>query len=121
MTLPPFTVRLYRGDINYGIVQVYLNGGWSTLCETGFDDVSAGVVCRELNYKYGKQLQVGSFGRLSTRYIRPYISCTGQESSILDCSYSRGVSCERWTSRTNYAAVSCYNELVEEGQCGRIL
>lgn len=40
-----------RDDIGGGIVQVYHNGEWGTICDTNWALPAAKVVCNELGYR----------------------------------------------------------------------
>ena len=45
------TVRLTDGLTQYeGVVEVYLNSQWRSVCYDGWDELDAKVVCREINY-----------------------------------------------------------------------
>ena len=47
----PGMIRLQGGDYsNEGLVEVYCNGQWGTICSTGFDDTDASVICKQLGY-----------------------------------------------------------------------
>ena len=44
-------IRLQRGTYsNQGLVEVYCNGEWGTICNDGFGYNEASVVCHQLGY-----------------------------------------------------------------------
>jgi len=53
-------------------------------------------------------LAMGSFGTFYGKYVRPNVSCTGDEGSILDCPYDKFRACQK-DSFLGYAVVSCFN------------
>lgn len=47
-------VRLAGGDNRKeGRVEVFLNGEWGGVCDRGWNDVNAAIVCRQLGFTYG--------------------------------------------------------------------
>jgi len=53
MTGITLTVRLFGGANSYlGRLEVNYNGVWGTVCDDGFTDAAASVVCRSLNFMY---------------------------------------------------------------------
>ena len=45
-------IRLTGGTtVNQGLVEVYCNGQWGTVCDDGFGQAEADTVCRQLGYE----------------------------------------------------------------------
>ncbi len=47
---------------NRGRIEVLVNGRWGTICDDGFDNKAANIVCRTLGYKSGVAAPVSSYG-----------------------------------------------------------
>ncbi|XP_052791481.1 deleted in malignant brain tumors 1 protein-like isoform X3 [Mya arenaria] len=100
-------VRLSRGDHSHGVVQI-MEDNWSVLCGEGFTDKEAKMVCKQLGFQNGTALAMGSFGTFYGRYVRPNVSCVGDEDSIIGCPYDKFRACQK-DSFLGYAVVSCFN------------
>ena len=80
------------------------HGEWGTVCDDGWDDTDAGVVCRQLG-----------FG-LSGRYIKPTrgsgpilldrVICSGSESTLASCGHL-GVGVTRSCNHNEDVGVVC--------------
>ena len=44
-------IRLQGGNYtNEGLVEIYCNGQWRTLCDDGFNGTDATIICKQLGY-----------------------------------------------------------------------
>ena len=77
---------------------MYQNNKWHYVCFNGWDDIDAGVVCRQLGF--------GSVGKaLHTRYAYTGLGnlmCSGNESRLLDCNNHGIVSGNCWHYYRHY-------------------
>uniref|UniRef100_A0A1X7TQF9 SRCR domain-containing protein n=2 Tax=Amphimedon queenslandica TaxID=400682 RepID=A0A1X7TQF9_AMPQE len=109
-------VRL-EGDDKYkefGRVEVCINGTWGTICDNGWDNNDASVVCRQLGCSpYGAIAKASYFteGRLPFHLYS--VNCSGNESTLLNCSYSTTGSCYN----TQDAGTICQTVGVANGNC----
>ena len=83
------SVRLVGGSsYNEGRVEVYYNGQWGTVCDVGWDDTDAGVVCRELGFgSSGTAIGSAGFGQGSGPIWLDSVSCSGNESILASCGH----------------------------------
>ena len=90
-------VRLVQGRSSLeGVVEVYYDGSWGTICANGWDGFAAKVLCKEL--KLGNFVEEKIVGQNRFRRSDGYkdakiwlsgVRCTGNEKSILQCTHER--------------------------------
>eukprot|EP00798_Chlamydomonas_sp_ICE-L_P004775 gene4775-34533_t len=108
------TIRLAgRPGITKGRVEVYMNDTWGTVCDKNFDEVDAGVVCKQLGFSsqgaqaYGKSY----FGKGIGPIHMVGVSCTGSEASLQECGFKPTNKCLHRAD----AAVVCKMENIAIG------
>jgi len=69
-----------------GIVRVYYNNQWGTVCRDYFDMDDAKVACRQLGFT--KAEGYWHYGRGSGKIWLHGMKCTGTETSLHNCSHS---------------------------------
>ena len=101
-------VRLVGGSsYNEGRVEVNYNGEWGTVCDDGWDDTDAGVVCRQLGFgSSGTAIGSAGFGQGSGSIWLDSVTCTGSESTLSECGHL-GVGVTRICSHEEDAGVRC--------------
>ncbi|CAC5422430.1 Neurotrypsin [Mytilus coruscus] len=84
---PRIAVRLVNGkQPNEGLVEIYHNGQWGTICGGGFQKYDAHVICRMLGLHTEEQVFLNEeFGTSNGPVILQNISCTGNENDISGC------------------------------------
>ncbi|XP_063956210.1 scavenger receptor cysteine-rich domain-containing group B protein-like [Lytechinus pictus] len=83
-------IRLVGGSTpNDGRVEIYYSGQWGTVCDDGWDDNDAQIVCRQLGYS-GSAVARGEayYGQGSGPIYLDEVVCSGYESRLTDCSNS---------------------------------
>ena len=99
-------MRLSHG--RNGRVEVKYNGQWGTVCDGGWDDTDAGVVCRQMGLgSSGTAVYGAGFGQGSGPVWLDNVLCTGSEITVAACGhYGFGVT--RNCNHSRDAAVRCY-------------
>ena len=101
-------VRLVGGSsYNEGRVEVNYNGEWGTVCDDGWSDSDAYVVCRQLGFgSSGTPYSGAYFGQGSGPILLDDVECTGSEYSLTNCNHL-GVGVTRSCSHFEDAGVRC--------------
>ncbi|KAH3822911.1 hypothetical protein DPMN_124705 [Dreissena polymorpha] len=80
-------VRLTGGRPNWGLVEVFHDGKWGTVCNKLMNLNFADVLCRQLGMHNGGFLATDNFGKGNGTIWLDGILCTGTELSIMNCSH----------------------------------
>ena len=83
-------LRIVNGpSVEQGRVEIYYHWQWSTICDNGWDDNDAVVVCKQLGYSGGSARSGAYFGEgTGSVILLSNVSCTGNESNIFSCNNS---------------------------------
>ncbi|XP_035856878.1 neurotrypsin isoform X3 [Sander lucioperca] len=112
-------IRLVGGESpREGRVELYLAGQWGTVCDDGWTDRDAEVVCRQLGYSgVAKARVMAYFGEGTGPIHVDNVKCGGEERLLADCikqtlgthncrhSEDAGVICDYGESQTSYKEV----------------
>ena len=98
---------------NEGRVEVNYNGEWGTVCDDGWDDTDAGVVCRQLGFgSSGTAIGSAGFGQGSGSIWLDNVTCTGSELILASCGHL-GVDVTSSCSHSDDAGVVCSETGIE--------
>ncbi|KAM7385010.1 hypothetical protein PAMP_001111 [Pampus punctatissimus] len=80
-------VRLVAGESRKeGRVEVYIHGQWGSVCDDGWNDVNAAVVCRQLGFiGVAKARSMAYFGEGRGPIHLDNVRCSGNETSLGQC------------------------------------
>ncbi|XP_050392859.1 adhesion G protein-coupled receptor B1 [Patella vulgata] len=85
-----FQLRLEGGGgPEEGRVEVLYNNSWGTVCDDGWNEKSASVVCRQLGYAGSNAVGIGEarFGEGNGTIWLDDVKCNGWESDLADCTH----------------------------------
>ena len=107
-------VRLVGGNsYSEGRVEVYYNYQWGTVCDDGWDNTDAGVVCRQLGFgSSGTAITSSGFGQGSGSIWLDSVMCIGNESTLASCGHL-GVGVTRSCNHLEDAGVICRQAGIE--------
>ena len=78
-------IRLVGDNKLEGRVEILYQGIWGTVCDDGWDDSDATVVCRELGYLHGNATRQPLFGSGSAPVWLSKVGCLGNENKLSHC------------------------------------
>ena len=96
------------GSYNEGILEVYYNGRWGSVCYSGWDELDANIVCKQLGYKHA---EISYFGRRpKADIIMDNIICSNNDTMLASCGhYGFGIKSEcNYYSYYIVAGVKCH-------------
>ena len=85
-------------------MEVNYNGEWGTVCDDGWDDTDAGVVCRQLGF--GSSGTAISYDQHSHPTFLEDVMCTGTEATLARCAHY-GINITRNCNSLLSAGVKC--------------
>ena len=86
------TIKFVGGDgLTHGTVQVLVNGAWGTVCDDGWDNTDAAVVCRQLGFSGGTQHQSATYGQGTGNIMYDDVNCAGNEANLASCPMGQAV------------------------------
>ena len=87
---------LIKDQVSRGIVELCSAGTFGSICDDGWSDMDASVVCRQLGFSpYGAiALPSNTLGHTASPSVRDGIySCVGSEDTLTSCSYQPTATC----------------------------
>jgi len=92
------------GGESGNVYAVNRNGYLGPVCDDGWTDTNAAVVCRQLGYSYGTRKTGSYFGQVPSNFAMDEVRCKGDEAFLQDCSYDTSEDC----GASEGAGVFCY-------------
>lgn len=67
-----------------GLIEVYHNGTWGTICRNGFGMDEANIACRQLGFMRANSIDYSYAPGFGTIWL-DNITCIGDKPSLIDC------------------------------------
>ena len=106
LAVGPGAARLVNGTHSSGIVQIFYDEKWGTVCDESWDNTDANVVCRQLGFSGAYHSVSSNYESLQAGHVWiNKVNCSGRESLLYNCKHSgwRTSDC----SHNRMAGVSC--------------
>jgi len=80
-------IRLVNGrTANEGRVEIYYKNSWATVCDDGWDNTDASVVCKQLGFSStGTAVGSAGFGQGSGVILLDDVRCTSSQINLFNC------------------------------------
>ena len=87
--IPDATIRIIGGNNKLqGRVEIMYQGIWGTMCDDGWDDIDATVVCKELGFLNGTVARQDRFESGSGPVWLHQVGCLGNENKLSHCTHT---------------------------------
>ena len=107
-------MRLVGGSsYNEGVVEVYYNGRWGSVCYYGWDEHDANIVCRQLGFTSAESANFGA--KPGTDIIVENVVCSSNDTILASCGhYGVGIKIGCYHNHLHYvvAGVKCHGMYV---------
>lgn len=104
----PRVCGIMRNSSVAGRLEIFKGNAWGTICDSSFNHVAAGVVCRQMGYSNGYFLGNSVLQNPSSKagILMTDVKCSGGEKDLFSCDHVQGPSS---CSHSMDVSVSCYN------------
>ena len=89
-------IELHGGDgFSYGnVFATNLNGYFGPVCDDGWGDIEATIVCQQLGFWSGEARTSSTWGSVPNMFSMDQVQCTGNERTLQDCYYEPRDDCD---------------------------
>ena len=84
--VPDTTIRIT--GVLEGRVEIFYQGIWGTICNDGWDDADATVVCRDLGLLGGTAIRQAQYGLSTGPIWLSQVGCLGNENKLSYCNHN---------------------------------